>query len=214
MAEDKPQLQVDPQRVFSALMGLHRAYPLERRILKEACDATRETYLAVLLRWVQTASAPSADGLDREALEELFALDALFPAEDRIACPPFSPVATELLVHCPHATLHALSALDALAMPRILGTGATIEARCAMSGVPLQIRMTEAGEVIAQDMDVARVVFRKVSDNVSRYAFDLAPGIRFVSAGAGGTLMQSLSLGEAIAVAHAFYNFQRKLIRG
>ena len=212
-AADKPQQQVDAQRVFSALMGLHRAYPLERRILKEACDSTRETYLAVLLRWVQTASAPSVDGLDREALEELVALDALLPAEDGLGCPPFSASATDLRVHFPHAALHALSALDALAMPRILGASATIEARCAMSGVPLQIRMTEAGEVMAQDMDAARVAFRKVSDSVNHYAFDLAPGIRFVLPEAGSALMQTLSLGEAVAVAHAFYNFQRKLMR-
>ena len=214
MADEKQQIQVDPQRVFSALMGLHRAYPLERRILKEACDATRETYLAALLRWVQTASAPSADGLDQEALEELVALDALLPIEGKIGCPPFSPVETDTQVQFPHETLYALSALDALAMPRLMGAAATIEARCAMSGEPIRISMTAAGELHAEDMDAAVVAFQKVADNVNRYAYDLAPGIRFVRPEHAGPLRQTLSLGEATAVANAFYAFQRKLIRG
>ena len=72
---DKPKLHPDSQRVLAALTGLHRAFPLERRLQKEACDATRETYLAALLRWVQTGVAPSVDGFDVESLDELTALD-------------------------------------------------------------------------------------------------------------------------------------------
>ena len=56
-------MQTNPntQRILSALTGMHRAYPLERRIKNEACDETRETYLAVLLRWQQTGTPPSVD---------------------------------------------------------------------------------------------------------------------------------------------------------
>lgn len=211
---DKPQTNADSQRVLAALMGLHRAYPLERRIQKEACDATRETYLAVLLRWIQTGAAPSVDGFDREALDELIALDAIFVVDGKIGCPPFCPAPTDIQVHFPHETLHALSALDALALPRTLKAPATIETRCAMSGEPVSVTITENGELRAQDMNAAVVAFQKVADNVNRYAFDLAPGVRFVRPEHCGVLRQTLTLGEASAVANAFYAFQRKLIKG
>jgi hypothetical protein len=54
----------DSQKILQALMALHRAWPVERRIRREACDSTRETYLAVLTRWAQTASAPAPVGFD------------------------------------------------------------------------------------------------------------------------------------------------------
>lgn len=204
----------DSQRVLAALMGLHRAYPLERRMRKEACDATRETYLAILLRWMQTGTAPSTDGFDREALDELTALDAIFIVDGRIGCPPFNPAPTDIQVHFPHETLHALSALDALALPRLVGAPATVETRCAMSGEPIGLTLTEEGALREADLGAAMVAFQKVADNVSRYTFDLAPGIRFVRPQHAGALRQTLTLGEASAVANAFYAFQRKLLRG
>ena len=81
---EKPQTNADTQRIISALVGMQRAYPLERRIRNEACDDMRETYLAVLLRWLQTGTAPSTDGFDRDALDELTALDAIFPRRGRL----------------------------------------------------------------------------------------------------------------------------------
>lgn len=205
------QAQADPQRVLAALMGLHRAWPLERRIRQEACDSTRETYLAVLLRWVQAGVAPTADGFDREALEELVALDAIFPIEERLSCPPFSASATDIAIHFPHETVYALSALDALAVPRLVGAPATIETHCVVSNAPLTIRLTQDGALRAGDVNAARVIFRKIADRVDRYALHLAPGMRFVSV--EQALPQTLSLPEALAVANAFYGFQRALIR-
>ena len=83
----------DSQKILHALMALHRAWPLEKRIRQEACDSTRETYLAILTRWMRTASAPAPAGLDAEALDELLALDAIFLTEDeqKIGAAPFCP---------------------------------------------------------------------------------------------------------------------------
>lgn len=214
MTATNPQASADTQRVLAALMGLHRAYPLERRIRQEACDSTRETYLAVLLRWMQTGAAPSADGFDREALDELTALDALFIVDGRIGCPPFSAALTDIEVHFPHETLHALSALDALALPRLVGAPATVETRCAMSGEPIRLTLTAAGGLREADLGAAAVAFQKVADRVTRYTFDLAPGIRFVLPQHGAPLRQTLALAEASAVANAFYAFQRRLFGG
>lgn len=209
-----PPANADAQRVLAALMGLHRAFPLERRIGKEACDDTRETYLAVLLRWIQTGAPPLTAGFDRESLDELAALDAIFIVNEQIGCPPFNVAKTDIQVHFPHETLHALSALDALAMPRLLDAPATIETRCAMSGEPISLTLTKAGELRAAEMDTALVAFQKVAHQVTRYTFDLAPGIRFVLPQHAGGLGQTLSLSEAAAVANAFYAFQRKLLKG
>ncbi|MBT9612929.1 MAG: hypothetical protein IV108_06660 [Burkholderiales bacterium] len=210
----KPQTHADSQRVLAALMGLHHAYPLERRMQKEACDATRETYLAVLLRWVHTGTAPSVDGFDHESLDELAALDAAHIVNGKISCPPFSVAATDMAVHTPHGTLHAFSAIDALAMPRLLNAAATIETRCALSGESISFTVTEKGELRLEDINRAVVAFQKVSNHIARYTLDLAPGIRFVLPQHAAALRQTLSLAESAAVAHAFYAFQRKLLKG
>ena len=207
------QPNADSQRVLAALMGLHRAYPLERRITQEACDDTRETYLAILLRWIQAATPPLTTGFDREALDELAALDAVFIVNEHIGCPPFNVAATDIQVHFPHETLHALSALDALAMPRLLNAAATIETRCAMSGEPIQLTLTQDGKLHEAELNSALVAFQKVANQVTRYTFDLAPGIRFVLPQHAAGLQQMLSLSEASAVANAFYSFQRKLLK-
>lgn len=206
----------DSQKILQALMALHRAWPVERRIRKEACDSTRETYLAVLTRWAQTASAPAPVGFDVEELDELLALDALFLTEDEqaIGVAPFCPVPTDIVVRFPHEDLYALSALDALALPRILNTAGVIETRCPVSGQPISLQLDAQGNPMQGESDKAVVVLRKTSDEVHHYSLDLAPGIRFVHPSAAMRFAQYLSLAEAIAVANAFYGFQRKLLNG
>jgi Alkylmercury lyase len=206
----------DSQKVLHALMALHRAWPLEKRIMREACDSSRETYLAILTRWMRTASAPAPAGLDAESLDELLALDAIFLTEDEqaIGAAPFCPVPTDIAVRFPHEDLFALSALDALALPRILGSAGVIEARCPVSGQRISIQLDAQGNPMHDQLDNAVVVLRKISDHVQRYVLDLAPGIRFLHPSAAGEFPQRLSLAEAIAVAHAFYGFQRKLLNG
>lgn len=209
----KSKTEANSERVLAALMGLHRAYPLERRMLTEACESTREAYLAILSRWLHTATPPVTEGFDREALDELAALDAIFIVDRQIGCPPFNVAQTDIQVHFPHETLHALSALDALAMPRLLQTAGTIETRCAMSGEAIHLTLTQDGELYPEHLDVAIVAFQKVANEIARYTFDLAPGIRFVLPQYRSELRQTLSLAEASAVANAFYAFQRKLLK-
>jgi Alkylmercury lyase len=210
-----PTHSADSRTILQALMALHRAWPIERRICQEACDSARETYVVVLMRWIKTASSPAPVGLDFEALNELLALDAVFLTndEDAIAVPPFCPVKTDIAVHFPHETLYALSALDALAQPRLLGSACVIEARCPMSGKPIQLQLDARGNPLNGELDKAVVSLDKTRNHVQRYALDLAPGIRFLHPDALANAPQRLSLGEGIAVAHAFYGFQRKLLR-
>lgn len=207
------KIYVNAQRILKALLGLQRAYPLERRMQKEACDTTRETYLAVLARWVHSGAAPSVDGFDLESLDELTALDTLFIVNGHLSCPPFSVAASDIRVHCPHASFHVFSALDAFAVPRLLGTAATIETRCAVSGAPIGFSVSEKGEPCLEDNDRIAVAFQKVSNHIVRYALDLAPGIRFVLPQHAKGLRQTLTLAESAALAHAFYAFQRKLLK-
>ena len=207
------KIYVNAQRILEALLGLQRAYPLERRMQKEACDTTREAYLAVLARWVHSGAAPSVDGFDLESLDELSALDALMIVDDHIGCPPFSVVATDIRVHCPQASFHVFSALDALDVPRLLNAAATIKTRCAVSGEPISFSLSEKGEPRVEDNHRIAVAFQKVSNHIARYALDLAPGIRFVLPQHAKALRQTLTLAESAALAHAFYAFQRKLLK-
>lgn len=210
------QAQADLTKVLAALKGLHRAFPIEQRLKTQACDSTRETYLAVLARWVQTAAAPSPAGFDAEALDELLALDAIYLTEDEqaIGAAPFCPVETDIRVSFPHETLYALSALDALALPRTLETAGVIETRCPISGQPIQLRIDAQGNPLPDETHSAIVVFMKTSDHIQHYSLDLAPGIRFVHPSLGGRFAQMLGMAEAAAVSHAFYAFQRKMLAG
>lgn len=208
--------QADLNKILAALKGLHRAFPVEQRLKTQACDSSRETYLAVFTRWMQTSAAPSPDGFDAESLEELMALDALYFNEDEqaIGLPPFCPVETDIAVHLPHERLFAVSAIDALALPRTLNTAATIETFCPVSGQPISLRVDAQGSPFESDLDNAIVAFRKISNEPQHYAADVAPGIRFVHPALAGQFPQHLTLAEAAAVAHGFYTFQRKLLRG
>ena len=208
------QAAIREDLVMQALMGLHRAWPLERRIQREACDATQETYTALLTRWVQTADGPQPVGFDDEALDELAALDAVYLTADRLACPPFCPAQTDIVLHFPHGTLHAVSALDALALPRLLDAPARIETRCPISDEVLSFTVTRDGSLREEDLGAASLAMRKIAAEVRRYPLDLAPGIRFVHPAAGASMSQALTLLEGAAVAHAFYAFQRKLLAG
>jgi Alkylmercury lyase len=207
--------QADLSRILAALKGLHRAFPIEQRLKTQACDSTRETYLAVLSRWMQTSAAPSPAGFDTEALDELLALDTLYLTEDEqaIGAAPFCPVPTDIALHFPHENLHALSALDALALPRILDTAGIIETHCPVSGQPISLRIDAQGNPFESDLDKAIVVFRKLNDDPQHYASDVAPGIRFVHPALASQFPQQLSLSEAAAVAHGFYAFQRRLFK-
>lgn len=207
-----PDTPADLTKILAALKGLHRAFPVEQRLKTQACDSSRETYLAALTRWMQTSAAPAPQGFDTESLGELMALDALYFSEDEqaIGVPPFCPVQTDIAVHFPHEKLYAVSAIDALALPRILNTAATIETFCPASGQAIQIRVDAQGAPFESDQNKAVVVFRKVCDEPIHYAADVAPGIRFVHPALGAQFPQHLMLAEAAAVAHGFYAFQRK----
>ncbi len=205
--------QADLPKVLAALKGLHRAFPIEERLKTQACDSTLETYLSILSRWIRTVSAPSPDGFDPEALDELLALDAIYLTEDEqaIGLAPFCPVETDIAVRFPHETVYALSALDALALPRLLATAGVIETRCPVTNEPITLQIDAKGNPLSEDIDKASVVFLKTADQIQRYAMDVAPGIRFLHPSMNGRFSQLLGLAEAAAVAHAFYAFQRKI---
>lgn len=202
-------------KILAALKGLQRAFPLEQRLKTQACDSSRETFLAALTRWMQTSAAPAPTGFDAESLEELMALDALYFTEDEqsLGLPPFCPVETDIAVHFPHERLYAVSAIDALALPRHLNAAGIIETHCPATGESLRIQVDAQGSPFESDLDKAIVAFRKISNEPQHYAADVAPGIRFVHPALAGQFPQHLSLAEAAAVAHGFYAFQRKLLQ-
>lgn len=208
--------QADLTKVLAALKGLHRAFPIEERLKTEACESTLVNYLTILTRWIKTAAAPAPDGFDPEALDELMALDAIYLTEDEsaIGLAPFCPVETDIKVSFPHETLFVLSAIDALALPRLLETAGVIETRCPLTGQAISIQIDAQGKPLPEDIDKAQVVFLKSSDQVQHYSLDVAPGIRFIHPSMSGRFVQSLGMAEAAAVAHAFYAFQRKMIGG
>ena len=164
----------------------------------------------------QQQQASAAAATEVAPVDYLLALDALYLTEDEqaIGAAPFCPVETDIKVSFPHETLYALSALDALALPRLLGSAGVIETRCPVSRQPITLQIDAQGNPLPAELDKAMVVFQKISEHVQHYSHDIAGGIRFVHPALRGRFPQSLTLAEAAATVHAFYAFQRRMLAG
>lgn len=117
-------------------------------------DFDRDLRLAVYRHFVDSARAPAPPELAEElgvplsdVQESLLRLQAhralaLTPATNNIwMAHPFSAVPTAFPVETAERTYWANCAWDALAIPTLVGTDATIAARCADCAEPLTIRV-------------------------------------------------------------------------
>ena len=105
--------------VLSALQRLRDKFPLQQRI-ESALPETRATYARVLRHWADHGKSPAfgTNSVPEPLLKELVAMDALVIDEYGIGCYPFSARGTGISVHYSDKIVHAMCAVDALAIPR------------------------------------------------------------------------------------------------
>ncbi len=200
----------------AALEGLARlraAFPLEARI--EAADrAVRRDYARVLAEWIH-GKAPPGNLIPAESRATLIALDALVANEQGLGCYPFSARATGIAVELSHNRVHAMCAVDALAIARLAGAAITIEAPCSVCATPLHLDVEASGGLDHDQADRARVVWkskyattRTCSDSLCRNLLFICPACEPPPGSTCYTLPQAAIIGNS------FFGFQRRLIAG
>jgi hypothetical protein len=132
--------------VLSALQRLRDKFPLQQRI-ESALPETRAAYARVLRHWADHGKAPAfgTNSVPEPLLKELVAMDALVIDEYGIGCYPFSARGTGISVHYSDKTVHAMCAVDALAIPRLTQHASRITARCALCGALLNALSRQMG---------------------------------------------------------------------
>lgn len=196
---------------------LRHQFPLERRI-EAAAPAARTAYANVLRLWVRESEPPRADVAPKALVEALCALDAVVLDEDRLGCYPFSARARGThvqLVDGARKTVHAMCALDALAIPRLSRQAARVRAPCASCRADVSVDVEASGSVERSNSSSPgiRMVWQRGARNGQRSCDGLCTGIEFLCRHCAPLAdALSFSLPEAAAMANAFFGFQRRLL--
>lgn len=198
--------------VLEALARLRAQFPLETRVLA-ASAAARATYAEVLAQWLQ-APPPSASGFDAEAIAQLVNLDALVREENGLGCYPFSTDGNGPRVIMSGKSVHAMCAIDALAIARLARARTAIEANCMSCDNPIALQVEENGGLDHDQVELARVVWQHADISNSSCSQSLCRNIRFLCPACPEPKEASacFSLPQAAAIANAFFRFQPLLL--
>ena len=201
--------QVLDKPVASALAALREAFPLEQR-LAAAPAPVRAAYSRILAHWHRCLAPPDPSLIDTRELAALLRLDAVVEQENGLGCYPFSADPSGYAVHVPRmATVFAFCAIDALAVPRLLGRPARIEARCASCGQPIEAELDGDGSPAGQGWYRTTVICPRGRPVAGPCCQRLCPAIRFMCATCACWSDDTvLALPQALVLANAFFAFQ------
>ncbi|WP_081666563.1 organomercurial lyase [Rhodanobacter sp. OR444] len=201
---------------LEVLDELRQSFPLQQRI-ETASTSVRAAYVQVLQQW---CTPPQHDSgplrVERALLEALVEMDAVVPQAGGWGCYPFSVDATDFRVDLVDGReVHAFCAIDALAIPRLLGHAARIASHCTTCGQALHCDMTANGALPHQPLDQLVVVWgqqgRMATDEIC--CRTLCPHIRLMCVSCADAAQScTLALPQAAYVAHAFFAFQGRML--
>lgn len=198
---------------LDSLARLRTAFPLEARI-GVADSAARRDYARVLAHWLR-GSAPPTDFISETTRATLIALDAVVANEQGLGCYPFSARPTGIVAELPGGRVHAMCAVDALAIARLAAAAITIETPCAVCANSLRLKVEANGGLGHDQVDRACVIWKTAcsttgscSDNLCRNLLFLCPACEPPPGSTCYTLPQAAIIGNS------FFGFQRGLITG
>jgi len=198
-------------QVLDGLARLRAAFPLEQRVL-EAAPAVRAAYAQVLSHWRQ-AAAPPDTVIDDVLLAKLIQLDAVVPQEHGLGCYPFSSIDTGIRVTLPAGTVHAMCAIDALAVARLTRMRMRIESTCTTCGAAIACYVEENGGLDHDQADRARVVWQSAAGTASSCSRGLCRQLRFLCPACPAPhASDCFTLPQATAIGNAFFRFQSALL--
>ncbi|MHB1676232.1 MAG: organomercurial lyase [Sulfuriferula sp.] len=201
--------------VLRTLQKLSDEFPLQVQI-EGAEPILQAAYARILWHWIREAAPPDTGIAPQALLDALSVMDAIASDEQGIGCYPFSARKTEIRVHFSGQSVHAMCAIDALAIPQMVRQATRITARCTVCRRHLACTVAANGSVDKenQNPEAARVVWEPDAGGGQQACCNsLCVGIGFIcqhctpSAGA-----LTLSLPQAAAVGNAFFAFQSKLL--
>ncbi len=198
-------------QTLDALARLRASFPLEQRI-EDAPVAAKLAYGRVLSHWLE-GRIPPADFLPAAELQLLSKLDAIVPGIHGIGCYPFSAGDTGIRVHLGPYPVHAMCAIDALAVARTARRAIRIEALCGICVGPVACEVQADGSLDHDQTEAARVIWRRKVRLASSCSDGLCRDLVVVCRrGRAPADADCLTLPQAAAVANAFFGFQRRLI--
>lgn len=202
-------------QVLDALAQLREILPLQRRI-GSAPPAVRSVYRGILAQWLCEGTPPQAAHYAPQSIDALVQLDAVVVQDNGLGCYPFSADPTDFLVrNADGGRVHAFCAIDALAIPGLMGRSAGIASRCASCGRPLTCDAAEDGALTPQPLDHTAVVWEPGERTLTGDACcrTLCRRIRFMcSTCAGWSRERVFTLPQAAVIANAFFSFQRRFM--
>lgn len=203
----------------NVLAALSREFPLAAR-LESLPDEVHDTYGRIIAEWYAGGTAPRQDRFNQEHLTALAQADAVVLTPRGIGCYPFSATPTDIRVRYRDHTCHAMCAIDALAIPCIIGTPAEIEAICKVCRSPLSIKVDPTtGPRVGRRKDVAithsgvAVLYTPSPGQHEVCCKQLCPNIVFVCEEClDPREPRPLSVAAATVVGSEFFAFQRALL--
>jgi len=204
------------EAVMAAQEAIREIFPLKQRVAM-APIPIRAAYITVLNHWCSRAATPKADVINPTQLATLVELDAIIEQKKGLGCYPFSADETSFLVRSANSDkVYAFCALDALAIPRLLGQSARIEVRCASCGHALYCEVAANGALPKQTLDHMVMTWEQGSliDAGSQACHRmLCPHIHFMCTDcAGWSQAHIFTLPQAMIIANTFFAFQLDLV--
>jgi len=197
---------------LSTLERLRIEFPLESR-LSTAPDEVRSAYGRLLAAW-KRGQPPHPDSLDPATRVILTGLDAAVAEDIALGCYPFTTRNTGIDIHWERARAHAMCAIDALAVARLVGAATRIDTACHQCQSAIVLRVEPDGALDHDQVEKAAVVWLGNVVTGPHCSESLCRNIRFVCSACGVPGQTGhLTLPQAATVANAFFGFQRDLMR-
>lgn len=203
----------------NVLAALVQEFPLAARLESLDPDVQR-TYGAIVSEWYRPAMTPDPARFERSHLAALEQSDAIIVTPAGVGCYPFSATPTGIRVTYLDQSCQAMCAIDALAIPCLVGQSAKIDAVCTVCQRPLTItvdpRQGSQGRGrndIAVTHSGVVVLYTPSPTEHEICCRQLCPSIVFVCEDCvDPRAPKPLSIAAATVVAAGFFSFQRKYL--
>ncbi|APZ42587.1 hypothetical protein BW247_05315 [Acidihalobacter ferrooxydans] len=178
-----------------------------------------QDYRRLIEHWCDSASPLATDALSSESLHTLLAIDAVVDQSGQLGCYPFSVLPTGIQVQLGDRSVHAMCAIDALAVSRVSGQASRIVAPCALCETQLALGMHANGSLHEVMMPEAAVLWTdetQGSCGTNACCNTLCPSIRFVCRSCAEIESKDqegdiFTVPQAAVIANAFFGFQARL---
>jgi hypothetical protein len=116
-------------------------------------------------------------------------------------------------VTLPYGTVHAMCAIDALAIARLARARTRIDAACTSCGAALAFEVEENGSLDHDQVEMARVIWQHADDIHTSASHGLCRRILFLCRACPvAQTGEHFTLPQATAIGNAFFGFQSALL--